>query len=670
MSSDTAPSTSRRSDPDFPTICCAGFCSTALQSVYFRELLSVFSGNELSIGLIFSVWLFTGGAATALAAARYLTRSGVPGEDLAAGQSRSSITLLVTLLCVAAVWGFLAIRASRLVLGSGISMGPVAMLCVIAVSVVPLTFVNGFLLGTLFSICKKSSPLYGWENMGAVAGAFGVFMCIAFSLNNSLIAAASLVPFLCISEKRPRIAASVAVAALCLICCDHASRAWKYPGMHVSKILYGHEGEILPLATGSDTTFLVNGSLYKSTMEESVCEQAVHIPMAQISHAWRVLVVFDRGQGHELAKYPGTSVDIIETEPVFARGNPKARVAAAETMSPVIRYDAVLLGAPFPSTAASNRFYTRSFFLKMRSLLSDSGIISFTLPFSENYLSRSETRLRDALLSTLSGVWKHVMIFPGTGYTFMASDYTLLPIPRVRVTTSYLTSSIIPGVSEERITAANTLPFRREINTRDRPITLLLGLWTWLERFPGSMWIFVALLLVSLVAAVVMIPKTRDAFSVSTSGLVAGIYSVCLLLLYQATFGALYSRVSLLLVCLAAGFACGSLVKRFPLSDLAVGLYAAISLVVLEVIPFPQPFLFYLFHAGMGILAGAQFVTRKAVGPASLYSADLLGGAIGMAVCSTLLVPLFGIVSTGIGLLILKLTVEILSHSRKGRSPQ
>ena len=57
MSSDTAPSTFRSSDPAVLTIACAGFCSAALQSVYFRELLSVFRGNELSIGIIFSVIL-------------------------------------------------------------------------------------------------------------------------------------------------------------------------------------------------------------------------------------------------------------------------------------------------------------------------------------------------------------------------------------------------------------------------------------------------------------------------------------------------------------------------------------------------------------------------------------------------------------------------------------
>jgi hypothetical protein len=233
------------------------------------------------------------------------------------------------------------------------------------------------------------------------------------------------------------------------------------------------------------------------------------------------------------------------------------------------------------------------------------------------------------------------------------------------VKTDYLASSIIPGSSPERTQNANKRPLGPVVNTRDRPVTLLLGLQTWLERFKYSVWTIVALLGAASMAVIVLLPKTRDAFSVATSGFATGVYSVCLLLLYQATFGALYSRVSLLLVGLTAGFALGSFVKRFPFSDFLIGLYAIASLFVLAALPFPPAFLFYLFHAGIGVMAGAQFVTRDARAQASLYAADMLGGAIGMAACSTVLAPLFGIMPVAAGLFVLKFLVEIAnSHTR------
>jgi hypothetical protein len=249
----------------------------------------------------------------------------------------------------------------------------------------------------------------------------------------------------------------------------------------------------------------------------------------------------------------------------------------------------------------------------------------------------------------------------------MASDGPLVAMPpQIHVATEYLASAIIPGVTEERIQSANKRPAHPVINTHDRPVTLLLGLQTWLDLFKGSMWLLVALLAACCVAVAIVLCKTRDSLSVGSSGFATGIYSVSLLLLYQATFGALYSRVSLLLVCLTAGFVIGSFCKKFPLSDFFIGLYAVASLCVLAMLPFPPAFLFYLFHAGIGVLAGAQFVTfgqaRIATTPASLYAADMLGGAIGMAVCSTLLVPLFGIVPVGAGIFILKSGVEIINN--------
>jgi hypothetical protein len=468
-----------------------------------------------------------------------------------------------------------------------------------------------------------------------------------------------MAPFLFFTGKRPWAAAVVCGSIAILLIFDHASLQWKY-STTVSRVIYGREGEIVPVTTGADTTFLVNGTVYKSTMGKPFREQAVHIPMAQRANAARALVIFDRGHKQELEKYPGLAVDNIETEPALATG--AARVTAVESYRPAHPYDVIFLGTGIPRTAASNRFYTQSFFLKMKSLLSDSGLLSFSLPFSENYLGRSEQSLYDALMSTLLSTWKNVAVFPGEGYTFMASDGPLVAMPpQIHVATEYLASAIIPGVTEERIQSANKRPAHPAINTQDRPVTLLLGLQTWLDLFKGSMWLLVALLAACCVAVAIVLCKTRDSLSVGSSGFATGIYSVSLLLLYQATYGALYSRVSLLLVCLTAGFVTGSFCKKFPLSDFFIGLYAIVSLCVLAMLPFPPAFLFYLFHAGIGVLAGAQFVTRKAsiaTAPASLYAADMLGGAIGMAVCSTLLVPLFGIVPVGAGLFVLKAGVE------------
>ena len=653
-SSDTVRSIFRNNDPASLLIACVGFCSAAVQTVYFREMLSVFSGNELSVGIIFSVWLLATGAGAALANAKTRDPAKPPPNT-----PPPKITVLIMLLCCSAVAGFFLIRASRLAIGGGETFGPVAMLAIASISSVPFAFVNGRIIGALFSSGQRPQRLYGWENAGTTAGALAVFICILFYANNGYLAALALLPFAAIALRRFLVFGIVFCCIACVLLGDRPSVQWKY-SMPAGCPVYGREGEIVRFINGIDTTFLLNGSVYKSTLEKPLLEQAVHVPMAQRPHAGRVLVAFDRGHCAELAKYKAVIVDNIETEPVFAgRG---ARVAAVETFRPDKRYDVIFLGSGLPRTSSSNRFYTRSFFQKMKSLLSDSGLITFSLPFSENYFSPAQQRLYDALRSTLETAFKNVLVLPGEGYTFMASDGRLAALPAIQVPTEYLSSSILPGISAERIKIANKKPVHGLINTHDRPITLLLGLAGWLEFFPGSTWLLFALLGASLIIVIMVLPKSRDTLSVATSGFTIGVYSVCLLLLYQATYGALYSRISLLLVSLTAGFALGSLVKRFRLSDLAIGLYAIASLCILSLLSYPAAFLFYLFHAGIGVLAAGQFVTRKKTPAASLYAADCFGGALGMAACSTLLVPLFGIIPVAAGLLLLKGSVEAAIH--------
>jgi spermidine synthase len=647
MSSATVPFTSTNSIRPAPLIFGAGLFSAALQTVFFREFLSVFSGNELSIGLVLCVWLLAVGAGTMLSSRR----------SRAAGREFPAAGAVFALVACAAA-GITIIRASRLVFLPGAALGPLQMLAVAAAGELPFAFANGLILGALFSRSAKPGLLYGWENAGAASGALAVFACVLAGAPNSLIAAVAALPLLFLCARKPWFALACLLVLALVVMLDRASVQWKY-AIPSKGIVYGREGEIVRARTGADTTFLLNGALYKSTMQKPALEQAVHIPMGQRADARRVLVVFDRGQKRELAEYPGCSVDVVETEPAFAaRGS---TIAAIETFRPAARYDMVFLGTGIPRTAAANRFYTRSFLARVKTFLTDSGIVAFTLPFSENYFSPAEKKLYDALRATLSSVFPHVLVFPGEGYTFMASAAPLSTRWNVRAHTAYLAPSIVPAASEERIAEANRPPTSGFVNTRDRPLALLLGLESWIELFKNQFAILVALLAVCFCAALWFAPRNRPTFSVGTSGLVLGAYSVCLLLVYQSTCGALYSRVSLLLVALTAGFWAGAFVKKLPLSDAAIGLYCGATLVLLSAIPSPAAFLFYAFHAGAGVLGGAQIVSRKNTGLGGLYAVDVFGGAMGMVLCSTLLVPLVGIVPVAVGMIGIKGVVEIVN---------
>jgi spermidine synthase len=662
------PSISKNSNGPLYLIFCAGLLSAAVQTVFFREFLSVFSGNELSIGIILGVWLLSTGAGTMVAFHRASATSsrGSAGQDAALAQR--DFGALPPLLTLFAVFGLFCIRSSRLAAAPGASMSPLSMFLVCTAGEAPYAIVNGYLLGVLFAMSRSSNKLYGWENSGAGAGALCAFACVLLSCHNTFIVAFSLFPLVGVPFARRRLCAAITCCILALFAFDRPTLQWKY-AEPLRRLTNGREAEIAVVATGTDSAVLVNGALYTSTMDRPFSEQAVHIPMAQRPNAVSALVIYDRGHHSELSKYKGLFVDIIETEPALA--SPGSRLAAPELFRPHRRYDMIFLGSGMPRTAAANRFYTQSFFRRMKSLLSDSGVLTFSLMFSENYKSRTEQQLYDAVYSTLKSSFGVVLVFPGNGCTFMASDAPLRQAWESRVPTDYLASSIVPGTSQERIDMANKPPRVPRINSRDRPIALLLSLETWLESFRGQSALLCALLALLFFAAIVFLPKTAETLSVGTSGIVIGMYSVCILLLYQSTFGALYSRVSLLLLTLTAGFAAGTQIKRFAFSDAAIGLYAVLTLLFLARFPGAPAILFYLCHAGIGLLGAAQFVSRKNTSSTALYAADLLGGALGMALCSTLLVPLFGILPVACGLLLLKGSVEaairVLPSSSRSR---
>jgi len=629
----------------------AGLAAAAAQVIFLREYLTIFSGSELVIGVVLALWLL------AAAAGSYA------GSVSASGNWR----LLSFLYIFSVVLGVLLLRASRLLFLPGEVMSPWAVTLIVLITQSDAAFFGGFVYGRL--ACQgNGGRLYSAENAGAAAGLLLVSVCVllycpnggALAIALALFAAAAFMPHQDSQSKSAPLRTALfyyAAAALLLACflaIDPVSVRWKY-APQVDRVVNGRGGEIALVQSGGGSVFL-NGTLYRAAMPLPFVEQAVHLPAAM--HAGplrRALVVGNAGQVRELGKYPGLSVVCLETEPALAAGG--CACGAAEELTPEAGrpFDLILLGCGMPSSGAAGRFYTIAFFRKMRALTDSAGVFSFTLPLNGNYLSRGERRLKDIMQATLAGAFRHVLIVPGEGHTFIASDKPLALPAAPLVATDYLEAYTMASLTPERLAQANAAGGPAPVNTINRPFCLLAAERQWLGLFGFPPAAAAAALAVCFVIAVIISPRTRSALSVGTSGFVAGVYSVALLLIYQFSHGTLYSQVAVLMIALTAGFAVGSFVRRFPFSDFIIGLYAAAALTFLVVLPFPPLALFCVLHAGMGFLAGAQFVTRK--GTASwggLYAADLAGGVFGMALCSTFLVPYFGVTVVAAGLCLLK----------------
>jgi len=628
----------------------AGLACAAMQTMFLREYLSVFSGNEFVIGVIWAFWLIATAAGSKVG-----------------GRLTKWNNIFPLLFIFSVIIAIIIIRAVRLLFEPGEVIAPWHIIIIVFLTQTDTAFFGGLVFGWL-SRAEKGPKLYLAENGGSVLGLVILSICILSNISNGYMITSVLLLFsVSVFYKSKFLFPALIVLAVFLMI-DSVSIHWKYPGK-IDLIQNGAQGEVAITESDGGTTTFLDGTIYRSDISRPSIEQAVHLPAAMLEKKiQRVVVIGNQGQIAQLKKYPDLHVDCLETEPLLAVDGCKC--AAVEALRSIEPYDLVLIGSGLPSSGATCRFFTLEFFKRMRILTGANGVLSFTLQLSENYLSPQEKKLKDLLQTTLLNVFRHVFVIPGDGYTFIASDNRLLWPVKPLVPTSYLEAYTLASLTDERIDQANSRLDTMHINTIEKPKALLLAQKQWLDIFGIRFLIFYAISAVLIVIAFVFLPRTKAAQSIATSGFATGVYSVTLLLIYQFTYGTLYSNISLLMIALTAGFVIGSCIKKFPFSDLVIGIYTAGTLVLLITIPFPPLVLFFIFHGGIGILSGAQFVTRKNTSWSGLYAADLTGGVLGMTLCSTLMVPYFGITAVAAGLGVIKLISAFISMSASGSSLQ
>lgn len=643
----------RKSEPSVWSVFVTGFSAVIIQCIIVRELLSVFFGNELVLGIIFSVWLLFCGIGSLWGNKRGIWHS----------------TLYTVLLTASAVVGIFFIRYFPTLTEPGAVIPTAFIACLFILAEAPVSFLTGYVFGVLSKLCSERHRIYGLENFGALVGTVILYGAILLGTNNAIMLIAALLPLpVIIFIDKENFArrnlfrivlplSLILLIAIIILQTDTATASWKYAGK-VSGIRYTREGEVAFMVYDTDTTILLNNTVYKSTLNKLVAEQAVHIPAAQREHIKNALVIFDRGHYSELTKYPDLQVDIIETLPEVA--SPQSILTTPEKYHPDKKYDLIFTGSSLPVNTASSRFYTVSFFKRMHSLMSPHAVLSFTLPFNENYMPPNERQLFTILQNTLLSVFPSVLIFPGNGYaTFMASDDSLYIPNKITVENDYLSSFIMPALSDERIEKANSLSQVSTVNKNTRPIALFFSLKNWMDQFGFSAVVLLCILLSVFIGAIFILPRSTSVLSVATSGFTTGLYSIGIMLLYQATYGSLYSEISLLLMALSLGFVVGSTWRTFRFSDSIIGAYVIASFLLLGILTQPPVLLFIACHFGIGVLSAGQFVTRKDMSPGILNTADLIGGVFGMALSSTLLIPLFGIMPVAVSIFALKVVIEI-----------
>jgi spermidine synthase len=434
-----------------------GFSAVVAQVTLMRELIVVFYGNEISLGVTLAVWLLW----TA-------TGSGVLGR-FAARSTRPVLTVAVLQIAVAVVLPatIAVIRGTGVLFGmsAGEVAGPGLMFVVTAFALSGFCLLSGamFAAGSrLHAAIHKSATadaaanVYFYESVGAGVG--GLFAALLFAqqippfgiaLVVSLLNAVSAAMITAGRTVAGRITVLAGATAVLLVVVPPGVRFletrtldYLWRGFDVGEVVYSAYGNLAVIRGESSRTVYENGVPLFTSPDPEAAEEAVHLAMLQHASPRRVLLLGGGAGGAlaEVLKHRSVEiVDYVELDPAVlgladrhsngewkaARDDPRAAVYDnADGRLFVNRtdriWDVIIVNVPDPRTAGLNRFYTAEFFRSAKRRLPANGVLSIRLSGAENFIGEDLAALLRCVFHTLRAEFDRVTVFPGATVQFFA----------------------------------------------------------------------------------------------------------------------------------------------------------------------------------------------------------------------------------------------------------
>lgn len=513
-----------------------GFTAVTAQIVLIRELMVVFCGTEMSLGIMLASWLLW----TAIG-------SGVLGGWVARrGQPRCAVAILDALAAIAFPLTIFLARASKpmfqAVPGEVLGPGPMLLTSLLALSVFCVISGGLFAAGSRLyqlesgsSTSTGTSRVYLFEAIGSGLGGILASMVLIRHLPPMAIAGVlSLLNFaaavsLTIRSRVRRVMALGALAVLFGVAvfpfgctwAEHASLARLWGGFHLVAARNSVYGNLVLTQTGEMRSLFENGLITINVPDPSAAEESVHFALLEHPSPKSLLLVGGGMNGSLAQALQHTSlerVDYVELDPAilslaqeyFPREwepvqrddrvhvhNMDGRLFLKRTES---RFDVVIVNLPDPQTAQVNRFYTKEFFREAASKLNGAGVFSFSLRGAEDYISPELSDFLRCIEKTLREAFPEVVTIPGETVHFLAAKQTGILtadpgefVARMRARdlhTSYLREYYIPyRLTPDRMADLETQLRPRagtRVNRDFAPVAYYFDVTLWSSQFGGG----------------------------------------------------------------------------------------------------------------------------------------------------------------------------------------
>jgi spermidine synthase len=434
-----------------------GGTATASQILSIRELLVVFHGTELFLGVVLGAWLLLE------AVGCYGSRR----RAMATDDPLRAFAALQILLGVASLWSVLAPRAFRYVLHlpAGEALGLSHILLASIVVLAPVSLADGALFPLACRCLALADPrrdsaahAYLFQALGACgAGALLVLwllhVCTNLELAAGLLAlnaaAAAICTALARRWHRRRILTTAVLAGAPILALliaspalDRASARMLWHGHQLAKTANSAYANIAVIRHEEQLTVFSNGlpSATMPTPDLAVYDLA-HFPLLFHPDPERILVIGPAlgGLVREVAAHKVQRLVYAEHDPLVLEYFREfgAPLVAAEMRERALRirqvegrlllltepdaYDVILVNLPMPSSLVLNRYFSADFFRLAQTRMRRQALLALPLPGSETVLPRELETVHQTLFTSLRHVFPHVRPLPGSPTLYLAS---------------------------------------------------------------------------------------------------------------------------------------------------------------------------------------------------------------------------------------------------------
>jgi len=439
-----------------------GICGIVSQTILLREMLILFSGNELSIGVIIGSWILWEAGGAYVGGKRHVKKE-------------SNTVILVLLTVLFSILFPVSIYITRIFkVIAGIPLDTGAGILHIFYASFFILFPVGFLHGMLFTfICsffgdilndnKESiGKVYFYEMLGTIVGGillnyFFIQYFNAFTIAVSLSAISFLSCLLLTfsfmnSEKKGYVVMIVMFLFLSIImlatggteATHNYSVRKQWSGRDVIYYKNSLYQNIVVVKDHEQHTFFTDGvfAITIPVPDVTFIEDLIHLSMLSYYRPEDILVL-SKGAGgiiNEILKHRTVKrIDYVETDPeflktieLFSTTTVKKELINSKVNFHFIdgrlflknshsKYDVIFINVPLPYTLQTNRFFTKEFFENVKGALKLHGIAILTLPGSTTYYTSELKNLHACILKTIESVFSNVFIIPGDYNIFILS---------------------------------------------------------------------------------------------------------------------------------------------------------------------------------------------------------------------------------------------------------